>query len=155
MEAPPHEAANTGPFSKITPRPLQAIMADLHKPVPRRLTESKVQGGTEITFIPWHQACRLMDLYAPGWSGTVKSIQVVTAPDKKGDRKDLVVITYRVSIPCTDDEGNLVIIDRESTGWEDFTNQSWGDPFSNAESMAKRRAFAQFGLGQHLYRKEI
>ena len=148
---------DTGIFRHQTyDRTFPEILADLHKPIPPRLLDTKRQGGTDLTFIPWHQAVRLMDLYAPGWEGEITNVQMFSAPDKNGDRADLVAVTYRVTINCLDPTADMPMkICRESTGFELFTKQSFGDPFSNAESMAKRRAFAQFGLGLHLYRKEI
>jgi hypothetical protein len=46
---------------------------------------------------------------------------------------------------------------REATGTEeepDDDQQMYGDPSSNAESMALRRAAAKFGLGLYLYNKK-
>jgi hypothetical protein len=40
---------------------------------------------------------------------------------------------------------------RDGTGLERLDVGSYGDPQSNAESMAFRRAAARFGLGLHLY----
>jgi len=40
---------------------------------------------------------------------------------------------------------------RDETGLERLDVDSYGDPQSNAESMAFRRAAARFGLGLHLY----
>jgi hypothetical protein len=52
------------------------------------------------------------------------------------------VVTVRISIPCI--EG---IISREATGTEDEELKGYGDPSSNAEAMALKRAAAKFGLG--------
>jgi hypothetical protein len=54
----------------------------------------------------------------------------------------------RISIPCL--EG---IISREATGTEDEELKGYGDPSSNAEAMALKRAAAKFGLGLYLYQK--
>ena len=40
---------------------------------------------------------------------------------------------------------------RDETGLERLDVSSYGDPQSNAESMAFRRAAARFGLGLHFY----
>jgi hypothetical protein len=45
------------------------------------------------------------------------------------------------------------IIYREATGQEEGDCGSYGDPSSNAESMALRRAAAKFGLALYLYDK--
>ncbi|MGC9506191.1 hypothetical protein [Baaleninema sp.] len=42
---------------------------------------------------------------------------------------------------------------RHATGTEELNCNSYGDPSSNAESMAFRRAAAKFGLGLYLYQK--
>jgi len=42
----------------------------------------------------------------------------------------------------------------EGEGLERLDLSSYGDPQSNAESMAFRRAAARFGLGLHLYEGE-
>lgn len=156
---PPQKEAPKKPKSPFPYEPgersLPEILSDLSKPVPTRLLESKRQGGAELTFIPWHQCIRLMDLYAPGWEGRVKEVALVTGLDKDGNRCDLVRVTYQVMIVYKGKGGFTETVIRESTGFERFDKQSFGDPFSNAESMAKRRAFAQFGLGLHLYRGEV
>jgi len=52
----------------------------------------------------------------------------------------------RVSIPCL--EG---VVWREATGTEDGELRGYGDPSSNAEAMALKRAASKFGLGLYLY----
>jgi hypothetical protein len=42
----------------------------------------------------------------------------------------------------------------EATGFETLETVGYGDPASNAESMALRRAAAKLGLGLYLYDKE-
>ena len=54
----------------------------------------------------------------------------------------------RLTIPTC--KGNIY---REATGTEELACSSYGDPSSNAESMAFRRAAARFGLGLYLYKK--
>ena len=72
-------------------------------------------------------------------SHKVRSIQQVGAH---------CVVTVRISIPCL--EGTVM---REATGIEPLDVKGYGDPSSNAESMALRRAAAKFGLGLYLYEK--
>ena len=43
------------------------------------------------------------------------------------------------------------VVTRQATGCEDDDKAGYGDPTSNAESMALRRAAAKFGLGLYLY----
>lgn len=119
-------------------RPIREILQDLSKPIPERLQKVKVIQSTQIKYIPWHTVCKLLDFYAPGWSGYVADTTVV------GDR---FVLTYRITILA--EEGEFC---REATGSEDiFKENESGDLSSNAEAMAFRRAAAKFGLGLHLY----
>lgn len=127
-------------------RPIAEIMADLSKPIdPRHLktkdAHNKKSGSkTTLSYIPWYYAVKYLDYYAPGWSYEVRAITPVAGA---------VALTVRITIPC--DEG---LVYREATGIEDEETSSFGDPTSNAESMALRRAAAKFGLGLHLYDKE-
>jgi hypothetical protein len=121
-------------------RPVSEIIADLRKPVPAKLIKQRKQGGADISYIEWHTACRLLDSYAPGWEGKVTRIEYVGV---------CVVITYAITIHA--EEGALT---REATGHEkldEFTG--YGDPFSNAEAMAFKRAAAKWGVAVHLYDK--
>jgi hypothetical protein len=130
-------------------RSIRDIISDLSKPVnPQRLkvrveqrrnkrdnTTTKV----ELTYLPWYQAVRILDHYAPGWSYEVRNVQAIGAN---------CVVTVRISIPCA--EG---VVYREATGIESLDVASFGDPVSNASSMALRRAAAHFGLALNLYDK--
>lgn len=118
-------------------RPINDIISDLSKPIPRRLLRSKTVGGRKIQFLPWYTAVKFLDLYAPGWNYEIRHIAGIGGK---------VIIVSRISIPCA--EG---VIYREATGQEDETVESWGDSSSNAESMSLRRACSKFGLGLYLY----
>lgn len=118
-------------------RSIRDIVKDLSKPVAKRHLRTRKQGGKELTYIAWHDAVKYLDHYAPGWCYEVRRI------DSIGGK---LILTIRLSIPCI--EG---IIYREATGQEDESTDSYGDPSSNAESMALRRACAKFGLGLDLY----
>jgi hypothetical protein len=129
------------------------IIAMLSRPLPKQLTETRKQGGKQITFIPWHQVNRVLDKYAIGWSWTITSI--ITTDDR-------IFLTGRLTVPTCDGD-----ISREATGTEELKEiktdiktgevtikeRAYGDPSSNAESMAFRRAAARFGLGLYLYDK--
>ena len=126
--------------SKGFKRPIIEIIADLQTPVPPRLLKGKKRGGNQITYIPWYRVVMLMDFYAPGWEYEVT--------DKTITSKH-VMLTVRVFINAQ--EGRFY---REATGIEELNTNSFGDPTSNAESMALRRACAKWGLGLELYDKE-
>lgn len=131
-------------------RPIQAVLTDLAQPVPQRFLAQRQQGNAMVTYIPWYYVARLLDYYAPGWQGQV--VSMVTT----GDR---IFVIYRLIIVAA--EGRFF---REATGTELLKEWShkqqklrelaYGDPSSNAESMAFRRAAAKFGLGLGLYEKE-
>lgn len=125
---------------KVGERSINEIIQDLSKPIPTKLLKTKKISGTTITFISWHNATRLLDAFAPGWTYEVKTIQHI---------KDKVVLTVRLGIPTSDG-----VIWREATGNEDDVTSSYGDSFSNSESMALRRAAAKFGLGRYLYNEK-
>ena len=132
-------AAEKKRFTTAPLRSINEIVNDLHKPIHARHLKTRRQGGKELTYIAWYDAAKYLDLYAPGWSYEVREVQQVAGK---------IVLTVRITIPCA--EG---IVYREATGCEDEDTDSYGDPFSNSESMALRRAAAKFGLGQHLYQK--
>jgi hypothetical protein len=122
-------------------RPLAEIIADLSKPLPSPYLKVKVLKGQKITFISWQTAVRALDHYAPGWSSEVRSVAQL------GTR---AVVVVRLTIPCA--EG---FVWREAIGqedeWDDAEEKRYGDPTSNAEAMALKRAAAKFGLALYLY----
>jgi hypothetical protein len=130
-------------------RSIRDIIADLSKPVNSqrlkvRVEERRNKRTNEVTkielkYLPWYQAIRYLDNYAPGWSYEVRNVQAIGAN---------CVVTVRISIPCL--EG---VVYREATGIEPLDVKGYGDPVSNASSMALRRAAAHFGLCLNLYDK--
>jgi hypothetical protein len=119
-------------------RRLADIRADLAKPIPKRLLDTKRKGGAELTFCPWYSVQRILDHYTNGyWHYYVKE---KTWTDQH--------FMMSVQIDIEHQEG---AISRQATGIESLDTSSYGDMQSNAESMAFRRAAARFGLGLHLY----
>lgn len=98
--------------SDLMLRPIHDIIVDLSQPVNPRRLKTRKQGGKQITYLPWYQAIRYLDHYAPGWSYEVRSVNTVG---------DGVAITARISIPCA--EG---IVWREATGYEPITVKGYG-----------------------------
>ena len=123
--------------NRIELRSIRDIIKDLSKPLAKRHLRSRKQGGKDIKFISWHDAIKYLDHYAPGWNYEVRNIQNIAGK---------LILTVRLSVPCA--EG---MVYREATGIEDEDLESYGDPSSNAESKALRRACAKFGLGLDLY----
>lgn len=122
---------------KTEPRSIREIVRDLSKPIAQKHLRKRRQGGKEITYVAWHDAVKYLDHFAPGWCYEIRSIESVGGK---------LIMIVRLSIPSS--EG---ITYREATGQEDEDLESYGDPSSNAESMALRRAAAKFGLGLSLY----
>jgi hypothetical protein len=142
------------PASSVKPlRSINEIISDLSKPISARHLQTKRQGGTDLTFIPWYHAVSYLDLYAPGWSYDIEYQGHTPEPtklttDKKSHRGKVIVKTT-ITIPCL--EAPEFGIVRSALGIEDDVVTGYGDPTSNAESMALRRAAAKFGLGRYLY----
>lgn len=122
-------------------RPIAEIIADLKRPLAARHLKTKpaTKQGGQITYIEWHTAVKYLDLFAPGWSYHVKSLQLIG---------NLVAVIASISIPCA--EG---VVTREATGCEEADAKGYGDACSNAEAMALKRAAAKFNLGLYLYSK--
>ena len=123
-----------------TLKPLAEIIRDLSKPIKKEWLKNKTMGGSKITFCPWYRVAHLMDEHAPGWQKEITNT-IITGTH--------IIHTVRVSVLAA--EGTFY---REATGIEALKVSGYGDPSSNAESMAFRRACANWGLGAHLYEKD-
>lgn len=127
-----------GASLNATPQPIKKVIATLSKPVPRNLLKTKRLGGKAIQFLPWYRAVLLLNAATDGlWNYKVSDI--LTTEDR---------IFVVASITITAKEGQFT---REATGTEMLEVRGYGDPSSNAESMALRRAAAKFGLCLDLY----
>lgn len=135
-QAKPNDSTEA-PAAQASLRSIRDITKDLSKPLASRHLRTRKQGGKELTYIAWHDAVKYLDHFAPGWCYEVRRIENVAGK---------LIMTVRLSIPSL--EG---MIYREATGIEEEETNSYGDPSSNAESMALRRAAAKFGLGLYLY----
>lgn len=122
---------------------LAMILDGLAKPIPKRFLKTRQQGGAELTYIEWHTAVRFLDFYTGGnWSSEVRDIAEI------GER---IVVTVRVTIYAGD-----ATVYRESTGTEFLGEKfrGYGEPTTNAEAQAFKRAASKFGLGLYLYEKK-
>lgn len=135
----PAPVANQAANLPLEPRSIRAIIADLSKPVNPQRLKQRQQGGRTLDYLPWYQAVRYLDKYAPGWSYEIRSVSTVG---------ESLVMTVRISIPCS--EG---LIFREASALEPLKGSGYGDAATNAESAALRRAAAKFGLCLGLYDK--
>lgn len=118
------------------------ILADLQKPIPKRLLEEKPATGARnapmLAYCPWYRVQRILNHYTGGFCSYEVRERTITDTH--------VFMTVRITIHAQ--EGDFV---RDGTGLERLDVSGYGDPQSNAESMAFRRAAARFGLGLHLY----
>jgi hypothetical protein len=125
------------------PRSIRDIIADLSRPVnPKRLKTRNAtsSGGQQLTYIPWYQAVRYLDHYAPGWRYEIRQVSQV------GEN---LVMVARIIVPCAEGE-----VWREASALEKIEDpKRYGDAATNAESAALRRAAAKFGLCLNLYDK--
>jgi len=121
-------------------RSIKDIIADLTKPVNPQRLKALEKAGRKLTYIPWYQAVRYLDNYAPGWRCEIRSITQV------GEN---LVMVVRVVIPCAEGE-----VWREASALEKIEDpKRYGDAATNCESAALRRAAAKFGLCLNLYDK--
>jgi hypothetical protein len=100
---------------------------------------SKGKNSGSVSYIPWFSLCDILDTYAPGWEWELSC-------DYHGDR---TVVIGKLTIHGSDRS-----ISRSATGNEDSNCGSFGDPCSNAEAMALRRACAKFGIARYLWAKD-
>lgn len=120
----------------------------LSRQLPQELLETKTLKGNKIDYLPWHTATKILDKYAPGWMWEIHRIETTA---------DRIFVVGRLTLQTS--EG---VIWRDATGTETLKELdkngnerelAYGDPSSNAESMAFRRAAAKFGLALYLYDK--
>jgi hypothetical protein len=162
---------NTLETEKLTPPtrpgawPIEQIIAALSRPLPESLLNTKKMGNSKIAYLPWYEANRILDKYAPGWTWEIR--QVTTTSDR-------LFLIGRLTIPTSSgpvyrEATGTELLKEEKTIWigepdnrrplkDEFDRPmtepkelAYGDPSSNAESMAFRRAAAKFGLGLYLY----
>ena len=135
MESPQNDRAQ---------RPIADILTDLAKPVPQRHVQQKRQGGARIDFVTWYRTQMILDHYTRGyWSQDT----YITMSDG-----------YAVARCSITVHGADKTLTRTATGSEALAEhvkgKAYGDPTSNAEAQAFKRACARFGLALHLYDKD-
>lgn len=140
--------------------PIRKIVKALSQDIPDEMLGRLREKGN-APYIPWHQAVRVLNKYAPGWEF---SSDIHFSSDR-------IYVTGKLTIPASDGkfsrsaigtemlkrwkEGGTVEVDgvlQQRPG--QWVELPYGDPSSNAESMAFRRCCAKFGLGLYLYRKK-
>lgn len=155
-------------------RHIAEIIDDLKQDIPDRFLKNRKQGGTTLTYIEWFTATEFLDHFTNrNWSGEVTKLEQI------GNR---VVVTYRITIHAIEGDYYREATGSEYTdedipaspsfpqyeqkkAWlkteegQEYTRlcktkfQGYGEPCTNAEAQALKRAAAKFGLGLHLYKK--
>jgi Rad52/22 family double-strand break repair protein len=134
-------------------RPMAEILANLSKQIPRQYLDTLKDKGN-AAYIPWFNACKLLDRCTGGhWEYFITNIHTTS---------ERIFVTVRITIYALErsfsrDATGTELLKREitdrQTGELQVKELAYGDPSSNAESMALRRAAAKFGLGLYLYDK--
>jgi len=150
--------------------PIDQIVAALSRKLPASMTEMRSQGGKKITFIPWHVVNKILDKYAIGWKWSIVDMKTtndrifltgrLTIPTSSGEvwreatGTELLKEEKIIYIPNPNEPGKKIpLLDELGNAVTELKEIAYGDPSSNAESMAFRRAAARFGLGLYLYDK--
>ncbi|KAI9085371.1 hypothetical protein K1719_032627 [Acacia pycnantha] len=120
-------------------RPLAEILSDLNKKLPDNIVKADVHG---TPLIPWYHAIRMLNFYAPEWTGEVRD---VIFSNNGG-----VTVVYRVTVKGSDGEK----VTRIATGTVYPSGGHIGDPVAAAEELALCKACAQLGLGLYLYHED-
>ena len=130
-------------------RSIEEIVKDLSADIDPQYLKTRPKNGEQLTYIPWHLVAEMLDKFAPGWS--VRVTRVESHPEVTDKNNSVGYLMVGVEITLVDDQG--VEVKRENTGVEDLVGSGYGDAFSNAYSMAFRRAAAMFGVGRYIYNK--
>lgn len=132
---------------------LSQIQDALKRDLPPSMVKKLPNNKGNAQYLPWRTVNRILDKYCPGWEWEIKDMQV---------SRDRIFMIGRLTLITS--EGKIY---REASGTEELKKQSYdekmgrymekeiayGDPSSNAESMAFRRCAARFGLGLSLNQK--
>lgn len=149
QSAPSLKSERIIPPTELGQWSLSEIIFALSRPIPESCLSFRRQSGQILPYISWHTAVKILNKYALGWHWEISKMEM--SPDR-------LFTIGRLTLPTKD--GNIC---REATGTEllkrlndngEKVELAYGDPSSNAESMAFRRAAAKFGLGLYLYERD-
>jgi len=110
----------------------------LSRPIPPIMLKTKKLQGNQIPYVPWYVVVDILNKYCPGWQW---NLEVKIGADR-------IFVIGQLTLICKDGRHT-----RSATGTEQLNCSSYGDPSSNAEAMALRRAAGRFGLGLEMWRK--
>jgi hypothetical protein len=117
---------------------LAEILESLRRPVPPKYLSEKSTGKFKATYMHHAVVRDFLDARAPGWEWTVRLEGIAG--------KVYVIGTLTVV-------GSDGRVSRDGLGNEDDDLDGYGDPSSNAEAQALRRAAMAFGFCRNLWRK--
>jgi hypothetical protein len=139
-------------------QPIAVIQHRLSQPIKARHIAIKEVDGTKMAYISWHMVCQYLDYLAPGWTWTDLTNEVIRTPELP--TAGIVVTTGTLTI-VSNEGGHILRTARQGRGLEVLITKKelegkrrFGDPMSNSESMALRRAAAKFGLAREWYNKD-
>ena len=106
----------------------------LQKPIDPRHFRTRKQGNNTITYVPWAILAKCLTHRAPGWCWEIQSVQQIS---------DCVVVTGRLSIPCSDG-----LLHFSAVAFEPLNGKSMAPAVESCASGALRRAcgLAQLGI---------
>lgn len=124
-------------------RPLADVYDDLRKdPAPRHLSQ-KDTGRFKATYMHHAVVRDYLDMLAPGWEWTTRHESV------NGKLYTIGTLT----LWGLDADGRCISVSRDGTGSEEDNLNGYGDPASNGEAQALRRAAMAHGFCRSLWRK--
>lgn len=122
------------------------ILKRLREEIPAQYVKFLSKGGNnKITYISWYDTARILDerLGNDGlWHWAI---------DKVSNSADRIYIVGTLTIESFEDNKKVCF---SATGTEELNMKGYGDPSSNAEAMAFKRASAKSGLGRQFYYKD-
>lgn len=110
---------------------ISEILQRLSEPFDPAIVKQKKVGGSLIDYIPWYRICTFLDERA-GLGNWEWSVDSITVTEKR------IVLVGKLTL-----HGDDRTISMSATGTEELACSSYGDPSSNAEAMALRRAVSK------------
>lgn len=106
----------------------------------------KKSEGRKVKYIPWTRILKILDKYSPGWQWEVSRIH---------NSDDRLYVVGRLTLftkdgPVSRDGVGTEMLKRTDKNTGEIEEIAYGNPSSNAEANALRRAAAKFGLGLYL-----
>ena len=126
---------------------VKAFREQVPQSMQKRLTANKGGG----VYYPWYNCVRILNKFAPGWRWEIRDMSTAGNRLFLVGRLTLVMAEGEVYREATGTE--LLLQERFDTDSKEhyLADLAYGDPSSNAESMAFRRACAKFYLGLEFY----